>query len=50
MDKKFKWNMFITSFIPLWLTIIVSDIWSIVESGIENWLIEDNLFYNIVSD
>ena len=48
MDKKFKWNMFITSFIPLWLTIIVADIWSIVESGIENWLLEDNLFYNIV--
>ena len=38
MDKKFKWNMFITSFIPLWLTIIVADIWSVIESGIESWL------------
>lgn len=48
MDKKFKWNMFITSFIPLWLTIIVADIWSVIESGIENWLLEDNIFCNIV--
>lgn len=48
MDKKFKWNMFITSFIPLWLTIIVADIWSVIESGIENWSLEDNMFHNIV--
>lgn len=26
----FKWNMFFTSFLPLWFSIIVSDIWSIV--------------------
>lgn len=37
MDKKFKWNMFITSFIPLWLSIMVSDIWNIAESGIKTW-------------
>ena len=48
MDKKFKWNMFITSFIPLWLTIIVADIWSVIESGIESWLFKDNVFNNIV--
>ena len=48
MDKKFKWNMFMTSFIPLWLTIIVADIWSVIESGIENWLFEDDVFNNIV--
>ncbi len=29
MDTGFKWNMFITSFIPLWVTIILSDIWDI---------------------
>lgn len=48
MDKKFKWNMFITSFIPLWLSIIVADIWSIIDSGIDNWLLEDKIFHNIV--
>lgn len=48
MDKKFKWNMFITSFIPLWLTIIVADIWSVVDSGIEYWVYGDNMFYNFV--
>lgn len=30
MDTKFKWNMFITSFIPLWIAIIVSDLWDII--------------------
>lgn len=49
MDKRFKWNMFITSFIPLWVSIMVSDIWSIVESGINNWLYENNLFHNIIN-
>lgn len=49
MDKKFKWNMFITSFIPLWLSIMVSDIWSIVESGINNWLYEDNVLLNVTN-
>ena len=49
MDKKFKWNMFITSFIPLWISIIISDIWSIVESGIENWKNYVPIFLNILN-
>lgn len=48
MDKKFKWNMFITSFIPLWLAIIVADTWSAIESGIESWLFKDSVIKNIV--
>ena len=48
MDNKFKWNMFITSFIPLWLSIIISDIWSIVDSGIKNWLYTDNICHNLL--
>ena len=47
MDKKFKWNMFITSFIPLWLSIIVADIWSIIENGIQIWPCEKSLVYNL---
>lgn len=40
MDKKFKWNMFITSFIPLWLSIIVFNIWGIIS----------NIYNNICGD
>ena len=47
MDRKFKWNMFITSFIPLWLSIMVSDIWNIVESGIKTWRYCDPICLNI---
>ena len=43
MDRRFKWNMFITSFIPLWISIIVADIWSIVENGIRNWSSNNNM-------
>ena len=47
MDKKFKWNMFITSFIPLWLSIMVSDIWNIAESGIKTWRRCDSICMNV---
>lgn len=47
MDKRFKWNMFITSFIPLWLSIIVADIWSVIGYGIKNWSHKRNLIYNL---
>lgn len=47
MDKRFKWNMFITSFIPLWLSIVVADIWSIIEYGINNWSHKHNIVYNL---
>lgn len=49
MDKKFKWNMFITSFIPLWISIMVSDAWNIVESTIKNWTKSDPVFCNIIN-
>lgn len=48
MDKRFKWNMFITSFIPLWLSIVVADIWSIVENGIKHWSYEKDTAYNLI--
>ena len=49
MDKKFRWNMFITSFTPLWIVIIVSDIWSIFENGIKTWKQDDTIRLNIVN-
>lgn len=48
MDRRFKWNMFITSFIPLWLSIIVVDIWSVVENGIVNWSSEKSIVCNLI--
>lgn len=30
VDTGFKWNMFVTSFLPLWVTIILFDVWDIV--------------------
>lgn len=47
MWKKFKWDMFVTSFIPLWLSIIVIDVWTIILFILKNWdadgKISDNL-------
>ena len=30
MWSKFKWDMFVTSFIPLWVSIIIFDLWDII--------------------
>jgi len=30
LDNWFKWNMFYTSFLPLWASILVSDIWNVI--------------------
>jgi len=37
MWGKFKWDMFVTSFIPLWVSIIVIDIWNIAVFIFDNW-------------
>ena len=31
MGQRFKWHMFFTSFLPLWVSIVICDIWSLVE-------------------
>lgn len=36
MDKSFKWHLFFTSFIPLWISITIINIWKSVE-----WLINE---------
>lgn len=33
MGQRFKWHMFFTSFLPLWVSIVICDIWSLVENG-----------------
>ncbi len=37
MWRKFKWDMFVTSFIPLWLSIIVLDVWDIILHALGKW-------------
>lgn len=34
LGKWFKWNMFFTSFLPLWCSIVVSDLWSVGNSAL----------------
>lgn len=48
MWKKFKWDMFVTSFIPLWISIIIFDIWDIVADLIKNWSTNEKFFRNLV--
>lgn len=36
MDIKFKWHMFVTSFLPLWLSIIIMDIWDLICFGLKS--------------
>ena len=33
MGQRFKWHMFFTSFLPLWISIIMCDIWSLAEDS-----------------
>lgn len=37
MWSKFKWDMFVTSFIPLWVSIIVFDMWDVIYNAIINF-------------
>lgn len=37
MWSKFKWDMFVTSFIPLWISIIIFDIWDLVDYAITSY-------------
>lgn len=54
MGKKFKWDMFVTSFIPLWVSIVVIDIWTTFESMFSSWDHEisywDNLFATAIDN
>lgn len=47
MWNKFKWHMFVTSFIPLWATIVFIDIWEVVLQGKNIWEAELTFLENI---
>lgn len=41
MWTKFKWDMFVTSFIPLWISIIIFDIWDLVDHALSAYRKEE---------
>lgn len=47
MWLKFKWDMFVTSFIPLWLSIVVLDAWDIVSLALEKWDDKSKMLENL---
>lgn len=47
MWQKFKWDMFVTSFIPLWLSIVVLDAWNIVSLALEKWDDKSKMLENL---
>ncbi len=44
MSKLFKWNMFVTSFLPLWVSIIIISIWTIF-GNVSNTLDSNNTVF-----
>lgn len=53
MWNKFRWDMFITSFLPLWISIVITDGWSVYDVLSKKWNYdlswEENLSSNIFS-
>lgn len=49
MWSKFKWDMFVTSFIPLWISIIIFDIWDISSNSIPIFVGEGDFFDKFLS-
>lgn len=49
MWSKFKWDMFVTSFIPLWISIIIFDIWDLVDYAITAYQKKGNSLEKLLS-
>ena len=47
MWLKIKWDMFVTSFIPLWLSILIFDIWDIITVAMDVWARDGKLVQNL---
>ena len=47
MSRTFKWHMLITSFIPLWVSILIVNIWHIVNEGMVLWDTKYKFFSNV---
>ena len=46
---KFKWDMFVTSFIPLWISIIIFDLWDLVDEAVASYSKEGTLLEKLRS-
>lgn len=46
---KFKWDMFVTSFIPLWISIIIFDLWDLVDEAVASYSKEETLLEKLCS-
>lgn len=49
MWRKFKWDMFVTSFIPLWISIVVIDVWDLVLIILDKWDSKNKFLDNLVT-
>ena len=49
MDNRFRWNMFVTSFLPLWVSIMIVNLWEIITNICEDWNIQESLWKNSCS-
>ena len=49
MWAKFKWDMFVTSFITLWISIIIFDIWDLVDYAITAYQKKGNPLEKLLS-
>lgn len=47
MWNKFKWDMFITSFLPLWFSIAISDLWDCIDILLTQWKCELKFWDNL---
>lgn len=47
MGNHFKRDMFITSFIPLWISILLVNVWNIAEFGVTEWRMDVKILYNV---
>lgn len=54
MGTRFKWDMFITSFLPLWVSIVIISIWNTISDGMRSWnynvIWKENLRVIIISN
>lgn len=49
MDNRFRWNMFITSFLPLWGSIMIVNLWELITNIFEDWNMQESLWKNSCS-
>lgn len=49
MWQKFKWDMFVTSFIPLWISIVVINLWNVILVVLEKWNSEKKFADNLTT-